>query len=113
MYKVLPTFVFKDRNSSASGGLPMNADFKKTPSNTPIQHTDRPTLSSQELKVQDLETQDLDVQQAYKDQLIAAGVHHHRAAEVAENLSQHELKVISEIWAKWGHTWQQLGQPAD
>jgi hypothetical protein len=54
---------------------------------------------------------DLNFQQAYKDQLIAAGVHHHRAAKVAENLSQSELKVISEIWSEWGNTWDQLVQP--
>jgi tRNA(Met) C34 N-acetyltransferase TmcA len=107
----LPTFVFKDRNSSGSGGVLMDADLQNIYSNTPIQNTqntDLPTLSSQYLGAQDS-----DVQQAYKDQLIAAGVHHHRAAEVAENLSQDELKVISEIWSQWGHTWQQLEQPAD
>jgi hypothetical protein len=56
---------------------------------------------------------DTNFREAYKDQLIAAGVHHHRAAEVAENLSHNELRVISEIWSQWGHTWQLLDQAVE
>jgi hypothetical protein len=52
------------------------------------------------------------VQQAYKNQLISAGVCSDRAAQVADTLSQVDLKVISEIWSQWAVTWEQVHQQA-
>jgi hypothetical protein len=52
------------------------------------------------------------VKQAYKNQLIKAGVCSHRAAQVAENLSAGELQIITEIWSQWAVTWEQFNQSA-
>jgi hypothetical protein len=52
------------------------------------------------------------VKQAYKHQLIQAGVCSQRAAQVADTLSPAELQVIAGIWSQWAVTWEQLHQQA-
>jgi hypothetical protein len=52
------------------------------------------------------------VKQAYKNQLIGAGVCSDRAAQVADTLSQMELQVITEIWSQWAVTWEQVHHQA-
>jgi hypothetical protein len=52
------------------------------------------------------------VKQAYKHQLIQAGVCSQRAAQVADTLSPAELQVITGIWSQWAATWDQLHQQA-
>jgi hypothetical protein len=52
------------------------------------------------------------LRKAYRDHLIAAGVNQLWAAKVAANLSENDLKVITEIWSTWAETWQTLHQDA-
>lgn len=42
------------------------------------------------------------LQQAYKEQLIKAGVEPMRAMRVAATMTGEELSLISEIWSDWG-----------
>jgi hypothetical protein len=52
------------------------------------------------------------VKQAYKNQLIKAGVSSQKAAQVADALSHRELMLITEIWSEWAVTWEQLHRQA-
>jgi SOS response regulatory protein OraA/RecX len=52
------------------------------------------------------------LRQAYKAQLIQAGVDHHLAEQAAENLTAIELEMITEIWLSWSLTWKLLLQEA-
>lgn len=55
-----------------------------------------------------METQ---LKQAYREQLIQAGVCQNRAVQVAETLTPIELEIITEIWSDWAVTWNQLNDP--
>jgi hypothetical protein len=50
--------------------------------------------------------------QAYKEQLIQAGINQHRAEQVSAQLTPIELQMISEIWSTWATTWDRLKELA-
>lgn len=41
------------------------------------------------------------LKQSYKNQLVRAGVDHHKAEQAIEDMTSEELQLIQEVWSDW------------
>lgn len=41
------------------------------------------------------------IKQSYKNQLVRAGVDHHKAEKAVEDMTSEDLQLIQEVWSDW------------
>ena len=41
------------------------------------------------------------LKQSYKNQLVRAGVDHHKAEQAVEDMTSEDLQLIQEVWSDW------------